>query len=152
MYIYCDIDGVLTPPNKIFYCINNKLQKAKMFSDCDSYAIEKHKDNITFVTHDNEINAQWALRRGVKCIVVPNIYDKFDYLYSRLWMRNYIYIGDTMHDFLCLKYAKKSYVPMSASYSLLNSKIREHLTVVPIEGGCGVLDWVCHHLDKEQSA
>lgn len=150
--IFSDIDGVVTLVQKGFYIdSNNKLCKVKMFSDADSAIIHKFGRSLTFISHDAQINKEWAQRHKVPFIHVQQGESKLYYILKNKSKKyQYIYIGDTLYDYECLFQAKIGYIPQDASTSLIRKiEYRPNIIIVPKNGGCGILDWVyCDLIEK----
>lgn len=140
MHIYCDCDGCLTPTKKSYYFADNRLQKIKSFNDKDLYIFGLLKDNITIISKDHIINEQWAHSHNIDFIYVPS--DSKKELHIR--HKEYIYIGDTMHDFECMKNATRAFMPLDGSRILYDKLLqsKSNIEIININGGDGILEYV----------
>lgn len=100
--IYADIDGVLTPCQKLFHCVNQKqtvfpfdeniesapdfpeLRWFKTFSDRDSYVMRLMKDDLVFISHDRRNRYFVDYKSHKFCFVDHADGDKFNGL-KRDW-------------------------------------------------------------------
>lgn len=171
--VVSDVDGVITSSEKGFYLEEKEsyveggysfskdykihiepthsyktkeLKKVKFYSDHDSAILSLYKDCVVFISHDNDLNREWAKRKEVPFIYVPEGEEKYCVLKGYLKTLNideYVYIGDTIKDYKCLFHAKYGYYPLDVATSLKNKIWScEHITEVPRNGGAGVLDHV----------
>lgn len=153
LLFYVDFDGCITQPFKIWFPDNDKINCGKIISDHDSFAINLLKDRLVFISHDRRINENWCKERSLSFICVPKEKEKFQYLKEDFFRRtgkknpknNYIYIGDTLADFECLKNSKFGFIPFDASgllkYKLyVNSSTVSHIKKLKTCGGHGVLE------------
>lgn len=154
MILYADFDGVFTPPFKVWY-IDTGFKKAKIISDRDNFALDKL--NPIIISKDASVNKEWCDRRNIKFIHCPN--KKYDELatYHRVKFNedpenNYIYVGDSMFDFECLKNARVAYVPNDASKLLLRELDRVGSGYIRLDanGGEGVLEEIYMRLYNER--
>lgn len=148
MIVFSDVDGCITTNVKIHHL--NGIAKA--FSDKDSIAIDiLHKNKIQFVliSGDNRINESWAHNKNIIFHYEPK--DKWTLIQKRYWKETedkWVYIGDAMPDFECLKNATYPFVPADASKILL-LKLQEAEsppTQLKTCGGDGVIDDVVARL------
>lgn len=122
-----DIDGVLTPGNKIYdhtgFCVQ------KEFRDKDWTAIKLfkcHGVNVCFLTGD-PFNLQLANNRDLDCYINKvdgKMIDKSLYLNEicskyNVTIEDVAYIGDDYFDFRILSKVKYAFVPLDAPNELL---------------------------------
>lgn len=146
--IYSDIDGVLTAPFKIF----DGVRFSKAFSDRDAYAIELLRPWLVFISQDST-NKVWAEHKKVEFVHADcsSSEGKFNALCTHWQSRigatvpNYIYLGDSLFDWDCLKHARHGFVPNDGS-TLLYKKIMEtpSIHVLGKCGGHGCLEEFLH--------
>lgn len=155
MTIFCDMDGVITKPFKVW---DKSGKRFKIFSDRDSSVISwfKHRldTRLIFISIDKIINKKYAKHKEIK-FIHANRYDKYEYIkeyyeemFGSLPDYEYTFIGDSMADFKALSKAQFAYTPSDASLILQNSmktikKNKDHAWIkAPIKGGEGVLEFV----------
>ena len=133
-----DVDGILTPGNKIYD--NNGLCKYKSFNDKDWTAIKLfkcHDVNVCFLTGD-EFNLELAKNRNIDCFVnKENNFVKDKVLYLDFLCQKYnvskedvAYLGDDYFDYNILSAINYSFVPDDAPDLLKNN-----FNVLPYKGG-----------------
>ena len=108
--LFCDFDGCLTPPQKIWlpaekkdYCgapefaaqyrqiVGAFGKVAKPISDYDSHILsyEFIQQRVVFITADTRINPEWCEQHNVRCIV--DKHDKYDAIceyWEKHWKEN----------------------------------------------------------------
>lgn len=145
--IYADVDGVLTPCQKIFHCCDKRdvhprsmsmnrtpleveARWYKVFSDRDSYVMLLMKDDLVFISNDRR-NKHYTDYKGHKFCYVSHDKDKY-YGLAADWEKRvaneevegdpftprYFYIGDAPFDWLCLRHAIHGFMPSDCSVVL----------------------------------
>ena len=178
LIIYCDIDGVLTRPYKIWRediilgqvsidplehanPTDTRLHVSKLISDHDSHAITLVRDHLVFISGDARVNRAYAKRQRVPYICVDKRHeDKWGFLVEH-WQQNidsesspqgrYVYVGDSLPDYFCLRAAKLAFVPADASQLLLHKLKHNKVEFVQVNrrGGEGVLEAViCELIER----
>ena len=137
--IMCDVDGVLTAPQKMFRCTNKsgslgEDRWSKIYSDRDSWALQRLKNEIVFISHDRR-NEHYIHYKGHKFLYVPHPLEKYDAIieYWNNFVTNntvegekdkpiYIYLGDDVFDYKALSGALYGFIPSDANM-ILKDKI-----------------------------
>lgn len=165
--VYADIDGVLTPCQKLFRCtekwhaVDNNIEDRwyKTYSDRDSYVMLMMKDDLVFISNDRR-NEYYADYKGHKFCYVSHSKDKYFGLAADWGERvhngevegdpftpRYFYIGDAPFDWLCLKNAIHGYLPEDCSTVLFNRALPdEHFTRLQTKGGEGCLESMMYNM------
>ncbi len=168
--VYCDIDGVMTPCQKLFHCRPNRSNAVdsrwyKTFSDRDSYVMRLMKNDLVFISNDRR-NKYYADYKGHEfCFVDHADGDKYNGL-KRDWAERvqngevegdpdvprYFYIGDAPFDWLCLTKAIHGFLPADCSKILFKKALpHEKLTRLPDKGGEGCLEGMMYNLSIRQT-
>jgi len=172
--VYADIDGVLTPCQKLFWCRSPDITEYederwyKTFSDRDSYVMRLMKDDLVFISNDRR-NEYYTNYKGHKfCFIDHANGDKFDGL-KRDWAERvsngevsgdpevprYFYIGDTPFDWLCLRRAIHGFVPSDCSVILYHKwksdTAGQHITRLDTKGGEGCLEEMVYSMMRRNS-
>lgn len=169
LLIYADIDGVLTPCQKLFHCRPNRSNAIdsrwyKTFSDRDSYVMRLMKDDLVFISNDQR-NKHYTYYKGHKFCYVSHDKDKY-YGLAADWQKRvengevegdpftprYFYIGDAPFDWLCLINAIHGFVPRDCS-PILQMKLTAYngITRLPTSGGQGCLEtMICEMWAKQE--
>jgi len=169
--IYVDMDGVLTPCQKLFHCREERSNKSdsrwfKTYSDRDSYVMRLMKDDLVFISNDRR-NQHYADYKGHKfCYVSHDRYKDKYYGLAADWEKRvangevegdpftprYFYIGDAPFDWLCLKNAIHGFVPSDCS-TILCQKVYAsggQITRLNESGGDGCLEGMMYNLSIRQ--
>ncbi len=168
--IYADIDGVLTPCQKLFHCTRAggapvvEDRWYKTYSDRDSYVMLMMKDDLVFISNDKR-NEHYTDYKGHKFCYVSHAKDKYFGLAADWEQRvhngevegdpftpNYFYIGDAPFDWLCLKNAIHGFMPADCS-AVLCEKVHKsncNMTFLHENGGDGCLEGMMLNLFARQ--
>lgn len=156
---YSDIDGVLTPPRKLFQCFPRPDEApngammfhereddrwSKEYSDRDSWAMLRLKDHLVFISHDKR-NEEYVKYKGHKFVYAPHSKGDKSLVLNRDWndrLRTgevvgesnkpvYLYIGDGLFDYQCLREAKFGFIPDDADPLLVAKLHSKHMLPNP---------------------
>lgn len=137
---YADVDGVLTPPRKLFQCFPLDEREddrwSKEYSDRDSWAMQRLKDHLVFISHDKR-NREYVEYKGHKFVYAPHSDGDKSIVLERDWRERvqsgevvgepnkpvYLYVGDGPFDYRCLAGAQFGFIPGDAD-PLLVFKLR----------------------------
>ncbi len=163
--IYADIDGVLTPCQKLFHCTRAGGSTVvedrwyKTYSDRDSYVMLMMKDDLVFISNDKR-NEHYASYKGHEFCYVSHAKDKYYGLAADWGERvqngevdgdpftpRYFYIGDAPFDWLCLKNSIHGFLPADCSTVLFNRALpSEQFTRLSEKGGEGCLEGMMYNM------
>ena len=155
IFLASDCDGVFTFPGKFYYEDHGELKVYKRFSDRDSIAIQFLQDNkveIVIVSGDKRVNELWCKHKKIQFEYCPYHKSKLALLqkkYAKQIQGQWVYIGDSIVDAECLNVSTLAYYPHDVSLMLL-SVVKKSAIRAPIDGGCGVLEWVTLDLIKRE--
>lgn len=142
MIVFSDVDGCITTSYKIHLYDG----MAKAFSDKDSVAIEILRNNkipLILISGDKRINESWACSKNIAFHHEPkNKWARIQKTYWKEIEKPWVYIGDAMPDFECLKNATYPFVPADCSKILIKKLLEAEACPIRLStnGGAGVLD------------